>query len=339
MADRELQAVTKRGMSLGEVVAIVAIIAILAFIGVLILARSNEFARRGNCADNLRQLAAVLDMYASENGGRYPGNKMHDCQGVKGEFVVNFLQICPDYLQDPSVTLCPGSPLGTDPATVYSVADTLTSVIVSDMPNPLTGEPRKETIASTPNRDFYPCEPSAATCSYFYSGWLLDQPALFADPKADSVGPLETTPQYIATARMFLTEYTWLGMNPHDPRTPNADRMGVVPVGDLALADAPTSMDLVRLNSDIARYFVTDVNNAAVVNQAKGSIVVMFDRPPTTPGRPFNHLPSGVNVLFMDGHVQFIRYPGPWPVHPALTALADMDIAKLAEVGNYGPIP
>jgi prepilin-type processing-associated H-X9-DG protein len=28
----------------------------------------------------------------------------------------------------------------------------------------------------------------------------------------------------------------------------------------------------------------------------------------------FNHIPGGCNVLYMDGHVEFIRYPGRYPV-------------------------
>jgi prepilin-type processing-associated H-X9-DG protein len=30
--------------------------------------------------------------------------------------------------------------------------------------------------------------------------------------------------------------------------------------------------------------------------------------------RPENHIPQGGNVLFMDGHVEFLRYPGKWPM-------------------------
>lgn len=30
--------------------------------------------------------------------------------------------------------------------------------------------------------------------------------------------------------------------------------------------------------------------------------------------RPDNHMPKGGNVLYMDGHVEFIRYPGQWPM-------------------------
>lgn len=30
--------------------------------------------------------------------------------------------------------------------------------------------------------------------------------------------------------------------------------------------------------------------------------------------RPENHVPKGGNVLYMDGHVDFLKYPGPWPM-------------------------
>jgi len=30
-------------------------------------------------------------------------------------------------------------------------------------------------------------------------------------------------------------------------------------------------------------------------------------------GTQFNHVPGGANVLYMDGHVEFIRYPNGFP--------------------------
>ena len=39
---------------------------------------------------------------------------------------------------------------------------------------------------------------------------------------------------------------------------------------------------------------------------------------------PENHVPGGGNVLFMDGHVEFIKYPGQFPMTPAFVeALQD----------------
>jgi len=32
----------------------------------------------------------------------------------------------------------------------------------------------------------------------------------------------------------------------------------------------------------------------------------------------YNHVPGGSNVLYMDGHVEFIKYPGEQPISEAL---------------------
>jgi len=34
----------------------------------------------------------------------------------------------------------------------------------------------------------------------------------------------------------------------------------------------------------------------------------------TTEAQNFNHVPGGSNILYMDGHVEFIKYPGEYPV-------------------------
>jgi prepilin-type processing-associated H-X9-DG protein len=35
----------------------------------------------------------------------------------------------------------------------------------------------------------------------------------------------------------------------------------------------------------------------------------------------FNHVPGGSNVLYMDGHAEFIKYPGKAPITPLIGAL------------------
>ncbi|HEX30397.1 TPA: hypothetical protein ENG04_09985, partial [Candidatus Poribacteria bacterium] len=42
--------------------------------------------------------------------------------------------------------------------------------------------------------------------------------------------------------------------------------------------------------------------------------IAQFDPTKGWGGLCFNHIPSGSNVLFMDGHVEFINYPGKFPI-------------------------
>ncbi|MBI5091324.1 MAG: hypothetical protein HZB26_02660 [Candidatus Hydrogenedentes bacterium] len=45
---------------------------------------------------------------------------------------------------------------------------------------------------------------------------------------------------------------------------------------------------------------------------AESAIPIMWDRIGGSLD-DFYHIPGGINVLYMDGHVEFIRYPGKWP--------------------------
>ena len=38
----------------------------------------------------------------------------------------------------------------------------------------------------------------------------------------------------------------------------------------------------------------------------------------------FNHVPGGANVLYLDGHVKFLRYPGAPPVNAALAGIMNL---------------
>jgi prepilin-type processing-associated H-X9-DG protein len=38
----------------------------------------------------------------------------------------------------------------------------------------------------------------------------------------------------------------------------------------------------------------------------------------------FNHVPGGGNVLYMDGHVGFVKYPSAWPVCVAYVEMMNL---------------
>jgi prepilin-type processing-associated H-X9-DG protein len=63
-----------------------------------------------------------------------------------------------------------------------------------------------------------------------------------------------------------------------------------------------------RLREGIERFFISDINNAAATNTAQSELAVVWDVVMTVVN-DFTHVPGGANVLYMDGHVEFIKYP------------------------------
>ena len=62
-----------------------------------------------------------------------------------------------------------------------------------------------------------------------------------------------------------------------------------------------------RLREGIERVLITDINNPAASAMAQSTLFIMFDQLSTNPAA-YNHIPGGANVLYMDGHVEFLRY-------------------------------
>jgi prepilin-type processing-associated H-X9-DG protein len=74
-----------------------------------------------------------------------------------------------------------------------------------------------------------------------------------------------------------------------------------------------------RLREGIERFMITDINNAGASALAQSSIYIMLDDLGNAGTAPlFNHIPGGCNVLYMDGHVEFVKYPGNPPVNQGL---------------------
>lgn len=69
-----------------------------------------------------------------------------------------------------------------------------------------------------------------------------------------------------------------------------------------------------RIREGIARFLITDINNPGASARAQSVIGVYWDMLSTDVAE-FNHLPGGSNVLYLDGHVEFVRYPGKAPAN------------------------
>ena len=79
-----------------------------------------------------------------------------------------------------------------------------------------------------------------------------------------------------------------------------------------------------RLREGIERFFISDINNPAASALGQPEVAVYFDVLSTLV-QNFSHVPGGSNVLFMDGHVSFVRYPSEqFPVTEEFAAFATL---------------
>ncbi len=224
--------------------------------------------------------------------------------------------VYPEYWTDLNIAICPSDPGGEEPKVVNDFGTDISMAVC-------TSASATALNLSTSRH------PVRVMTSYDYTGYAMDRSNM--DDPLKNKGGQNNNPECFEglwvpaqiTARHG--QKYWNAIHLGNPPSPPSGEYQRIMDQDLDggysgyyRGQGNGGGDILhRLREGIERFMIVDINNPAATALAQSELVVMFDNV-TVSVEDFSHIPGGSNILFMDGHVEFKKYPhNDFPVHKA----------------------
>jgi prepilin-type processing-associated H-X9-DG protein len=234
-----------------------------------------------------------MKMYANESKGQaYPPNAYSGgdlCDDFGLDFIWQGDTMYPEYLSDLKVNFCPSDSDGAD-----------------------RFEKGRWNCGGLKDGHVCPCR--VDSLSYTYIGWTLDEsdyliPGMNANSGSVGLDLGVLLGTYVDV--QFIGQLTGCDSG-IQAATSKQEALDAADKDLSYTTQGGVDKVLYRIREGIERFLITDINNPAASAKSQSNISILFDTVSSLPDR-FNHLPGGSNVLYVDGHCEFSKFPSKHP--------------------------